>query len=214
MIDDHNLADLSKYKVIVLANQESLSDEQIASLREFARKGGGLVATANTARFNEWRREREAGGLAAFVGVRGNARATFGAGRAAYIRTLRPSVPAPARAAFISAYWAPPANAGEFLDAVRWAAGGRLRIDITAPPSLAAELYSQPDRKRHVLHLVNYNGAPAAEVELTWRGAGGKFTAWSPDVAAPVELEAARTADGAQVKLPKVGTYSIVTIQN
>ena len=213
MIDDHNLADLSKYKVIVLANQESLSDEQIAGLREFARKGGGLVATANTARYNEWRREREAGGLAALVGVRGDARAALGAGRGAYIRALRPSIPAPARASFISTYWAPPANAKEFLDAVRWAAGKPLRIDIAAPGSLAAELYSQPDRKRHVLHLVNYNGTPGAEAEFTWRGAGGKFTAWSPDAAAPVELEAARTADGVRVKLPNVETYSIVTIQ-
>jgi hypothetical protein len=202
MIDDHNLAGLSKYKVVVLANQESLSDEQIALLREFARKGGGLVATANTARYNEWRREREAAGLATLVG-----------GRVAYIPALRPSIPAPARAAFTSTYWAPPANAKEFLDAARRAAGKPLRIDITAPRSLAAELYSQPDSKRHVLHLVNYSDAPGAEIEFTWRGAGAKFTAWSPDAAAPVELEAVRTADGMRVKLPRVEIYSIVTIQ-
>ncbi len=202
LIDDHNLADLSKYKVIVLANQESLSDRQIAALGEFARKGGGLVTTANTARYNEWRRQREAGGLVALPG-----------GRVAHIPALRPSIPAPAKAPFGASYWAPPANAREFLDALRRVAGKPLQIDITAPRSVAAELYSQPDRKRHVLHLVNYSGAPGAEAEFTWRGAGVKFTVWSPDAADPVELQAERTAGGLRVKLPPVEVYSVVTIQ-
>ena len=213
VIDDHNLADLSKYKVIVLANQESLSDQQIAGLREFARKGGGLVATANTARYNEWRREREAGRPRswAFAAMRGPRSAP--AAPLTFARCAPASPPRPAP------HSSPPTGRRRRMRRNFWTrcAGRRASPCASTSPRPARwrrNSIRSRTGKRHVLHLVNYNGTPGAEAEFTWRGAGGKFTAWSPDAAAPVELEAARTADGARVKLPKVETYSIVTIQN
>ena len=46
IIFDRHLKDLSKYKVLVLANQDALSDDQLAMIRKFV-EGGGLVATEN-----------------------------------------------------------------------------------------------------------------------------------------------------------------------
>ncbi len=50
---------LEKYHVIVLANQESLSEKAIERIKEFVKHGGGLVATGNTGMYDGWRRLRK-----------------------------------------------------------------------------------------------------------------------------------------------------------
>ena len=68
IVFDRHLNDLGKYKVLVLANQDALSDEQIAAIRSFVRSGGGLVATENTSLMTEWRLPRAHLGLAERLG--------------------------------------------------------------------------------------------------------------------------------------------------
>jgi hypothetical protein len=224
IIADEDLARLSKYKVVVLAGQECLSDEQIEKLRAFVRGGGGVVATADTARYNEWRRDRGVAGLAALAGSGaasaqagdGPGRQALGAGRVAYLAALRPAIPVPARAAFLTTYWAAPKNSKELLEAIGWASGGKLSLEVSAPASVAAEFYHQPGKNRHVLHLVNFGAGEEARpvgAEFLWRGARpAKIAFWSPDQPAPANLEAARSADGIRVKVPNIGVYSIVTL--
>jgi len=62
VFDDH-LEDLSKYKVLVLANQESLSNKALEQIKDFVNRGGGLVATGLTSLFDDWRRRRPTFGL-------------------------------------------------------------------------------------------------------------------------------------------------------
>ena len=69
IISDRHLNDLSKYKVLILADQDALSDEQVNTIREFVRHGGGLVATEETSLRNDWRRQRDRFGLADVFGI-------------------------------------------------------------------------------------------------------------------------------------------------
>jgi hypothetical protein len=71
LINDWNLndADLSNYKVLILANTASLDDDQMAAVGRFVNAGGGLVATADTSRFNEFGDLRGDFGLAPLLGV-------------------------------------------------------------------------------------------------------------------------------------------------
>lgn len=48
-----NLADLEGYRVVVMPNTACLSSAQAAALREYVRRGGGLVATVDTSLFDE-----------------------------------------------------------------------------------------------------------------------------------------------------------------
>src|SRR5262249_59767884 len=50
-----HLADLGSYKVLVLANQDALSDAQLDRIRSFVQSGGGLVATGASSVHNQWR---------------------------------------------------------------------------------------------------------------------------------------------------------------
>ncbi|MCK4466440.1 MAG: beta-galactosidase trimerization domain-containing protein, partial [Bacteroidales bacterium] len=59
IIFDLQLDQLGEYYVVVLANQESLSEETIIKIKEFVKNGGGLVATGNTGMYDGWRRLRK-----------------------------------------------------------------------------------------------------------------------------------------------------------
>jgi hypothetical protein len=67
LIFEEHLSDLSKYKVLVLPETECLSDAQLASIRSFVAKGGGLVATGQTGLYDQWRRVRVQPGLKSLI---------------------------------------------------------------------------------------------------------------------------------------------------
>jgi hypothetical protein len=71
LINDWNLndADLSKFKVLVLANTASLDDAQCESVRKFVMNGGGLVASLDASLCNEFGDAREDFELTDVLGV-------------------------------------------------------------------------------------------------------------------------------------------------
>jgi len=56
--DENPLPHANDAAVIVVANQTCLSDGQIAALVEYAKKGGRLVCTGESGRYDEWNRQR------------------------------------------------------------------------------------------------------------------------------------------------------------
>lgn len=60
---------LRKYSALILPNAALLSDEQCRQLREYARSGGSLLATFETARYNQWGERRPAPALADLFGI-------------------------------------------------------------------------------------------------------------------------------------------------
>jgi len=51
---DHVDRDASQFAVLVLPNLAAMSDQQLASVRRFVERGGGLVATGETSLLDEW----------------------------------------------------------------------------------------------------------------------------------------------------------------
>ncbi len=56
---DQDTADLGRYRAVVLAEQQNLSDAEIARLKAYLEGGGALVVVGATGRYDEWRRERQ-----------------------------------------------------------------------------------------------------------------------------------------------------------
>jgi hypothetical protein len=71
VVNDWNLnpADLSGYKVLILANTACLDERQVAVVRQFVRGGGGLVASLDVSRFDEFGSPRQNLALADVLGV-------------------------------------------------------------------------------------------------------------------------------------------------
>jgi hypothetical protein len=169
IIFSKHLNDLGKYKVLVLANQDALSDQEVADIRKFVENGGGLVATERSSFLTDWRLIRWKFGLAEVLGIdvpptpdqpNEVIRREFGKGRAAYVPRLEFSTnpPPPQMNYYVSSdYWTLPKNYQDLVDAVTWAARDELSVTVDAPKSVTLELAEQRSTRTRLLHLVNYN---------------------------------------------------------
>jgi hypothetical protein len=66
---DHLERDAAQFSLLVLPNLGAMSDAQVASVRRFVERGGGLLATGEASRFNEWGNPRPDFALAALFGA-------------------------------------------------------------------------------------------------------------------------------------------------
>jgi hypothetical protein len=158
-------------------------------------------------------RSGEGGGLPA--------RKTFEKGRVAYLAALRFDGPLPPMGSYFEIsdrFWKLPANWRDLVDSVRWAARDQLPAAVSGPPYLVSNLVAQPEKRRLLLHLVNYNHRrrPAvAGIEVRCRIPGGdrvpQVMLYSPE-GAPVALKAARIGEEAVFTVPRIGVYGIAAI--
>ena len=193
IIFDQSLDDLSKYRVLVLADQEALSDGQLEKIRAFVRGGGSLVATEHTSLYNEHRRRREEFGLADLLGVQAPpwlnpsrdgelileiepVRRQLGSSRIVYLPEVIPSIKKRSDDPMASRYWKLPKNAEQMIDAVRWALGDQNLLKIEGPAEVAAELVSVPGADALALHLVNYSVQRYPELANVWSARFSKPT--------------------------------------
>jgi hypothetical protein len=136
IIFDAQLKDLSKYRAIMLADQECLSDEQMNQIRAYVKSGGGLVSTEQTSIYDPWRRRRNNFGL----------RDVFGLDAPAYRENLYTFRPFPV------------------IPGARQAAGGVANLNDTPEQALAsAAVRSQFGRGRssYIRAVISATSKPA-----------------------------------------------------
>jgi hypothetical protein len=192
IIFDANLHDLAGHKVVLLANQDSLSDDALAKLRAFVEGGGGIVATDRTGHFDEWRRQRPVNALAEAFGLRldkGIQRLALGRGRVAYVPTVEAAhgveeaegAAHTGRSSHDDAL--PPRNWARIEQALRWAAGGAFTFTARSPHGVAIEYRQGPQPQDRAVHLMNFSGKPSAGPTRIEMAADGKT--WSLEILAP-----------------------------
>ncbi len=230
IICDQHLNDLSAYRVLVLPDQECLSEEQISTITRFVRAGGGLVATEHTSLYTENRRRRLGFAL---VELLGNlpvpkfmlgvedpildvpvVQHEIGAGRAVYIPEVAPPA-TPNR----EEHYPLPTNWQALLDMVRWAAGTPpLSLEVRGPLTLTMQMTRQNYWSRYVIHLLNYAGAPAPAtgISIQFRVPAAcqvhGVLYLSPDAAAEQTLPFAVSGGILSADVPDIPTYGIVVV--
>lgn len=218
---DQQLGDLSRYRVLALADQECLSDEQIRLIEGFVRGGGGLVATGHSSLYTEWRERRRDLGLRALVGTETAkpVRRQEGQGRVVYLPAVQPSIEKPPSAPMTSQYWKLPRNWEELASAVRWAAGGELPLEVKGPPTVTAELLEQKAQGRLLVHLLHYDTArrpEAGRIEVSLRLPAGKSVSEafliSPDEKGAQPLACVVRNGRAAFVVPRLATYSLAVV--
>ena len=235
IIFDQNLDDLSNYKVLVLADQECLSDEQLDKIRAFVRRGGGLVATGLTSLYTPERRRRRTFGLhdlfkmdtpswslltgEEIVTNTGPVKNTFGSGRIIYLPEVIPAAAKPTASAMTSQYWKLPINRNELIESVRWAAGGHLSVQVKASEYVTVELTGMKDDSAIMLHFVNYGIEKDMEEENITVDAQvpdgrrvEKVLVLSPDENINQNLEYKIQDDRISFTVPKLEAYNLVVI--
>ena len=237
IIYDEHLQDLSKYRALVLADQECLSEEQIEMIRRYVREGGGLVATEQTSLYTPWRLRRWDFGLRDLFGVaapgwRGRGvpeenlkmppmQKRVGRGRVSYIAAVNAAIQKPPGARMTRQYWKLPLNWEEMIEQVRWAAGGKFSLEVEAPETLAlvAEQQEQLGRERKVVHLLNYSApqgkivsAINIEVELPEGKAVRQITLLTPDRKNRMTISGQMTGGRARFTVPHVESYTLAVL--
>lgn len=230
IIFDAHLDDLSKYRVLILANQDALSDAQIDKIRRFVAAGGGLVITEETSMRTEWRRTRSRFGLHDLIGIdippydptgMPFTRRQFGKGRVVYVPRIEPAVEPPPPTMtyrFGNTYWKLPKNYEALLEAVGWAAHDEFSVRVEAPLSMTMELAQQPSTNSWLLHLLNFQvEKPVTNISVQFRVPAGvtldQAILDSPDDGVRRILPT-RVKDGTlSFVVPRVEVYGLVVLR-
>ena len=237
LIFDEHLAGLSKYRVLVLPDSECLSDAQLASIRRFVLNGGGLVAIGQAGLYDEWRRVRVKAGLEGLIDGQPRARGyeesvvrtersgqpvrkEAGKGRTVYLPSLQFDGPLPEMESYFpidNRFWKRPKNWQDLASAIDWTTRGNIAVRIGGPEYLVANVVSQPDQRRMMLHLLNYNARKAAlstPVEVTCQvpAPAKEVRLISPDMDQPQVLEFMSEPSAVTFSVPTVKVYSIAAV--
>ncbi len=237
IIFEENLKDLSKYKVLVLANTESMSDRDISLIRHYVRNGGGLVATGSASLYNEWRRPRPSFGLADVLGLsRKEARQTlgsyrisdaistfvgaggintkmrnFGQGRAVYIPRVIHSYTGTRVKMNL------PVNWPELVQAVKWACRDNLSLKIQAPLTVVMNLYEKKEKEQLILHLVNFKQDILSDIPVELKIPDGKkaksITLVSTDNTKTSPVKFTQENERLCFRVPELKLYDMLVIQ-
>ncbi len=239
IIFDAHLADLSKYKVLILANQEAMADKEINLIREFVKSGGGLIGTGKSTVYNECKIRRLDFGLSDLFNChyyhdenyyyektnRGRPSSVvkneYGKGRVVYLPEIVPSIAPPSggfQGNVSNKYWKMPENSDELLNAIKWASMDDITLEIDSPDYIVAELLKQKDTGKFMLHLVNYNANEkcsdiGVDIRLPENKQGFKITLYSPDIKEPVSLSSKYANDKLSFTVPEIKKYDLIVIQ-
>jgi len=236
---ESGVGERSTLQVLVLPDSECLSDEQLARIRSFVERGGGLVAIGQAGIYDEWRRLRPEPGLKGLIDGQAPARdyeeevqetaatghsqrKTFGKGRVVYLPAVEFDGAMPEAEPYFNIsnrFWRRPQNWEELIAAIRWAANADMPLEVSGPDFLVANLVEQDTRQRRLLHLVNYDAAKTPSIsslQCTVRVPGGnvakEVTMYEVDTESPRQLSFTPGPSSAKFMIPEMKIYAIVAV--
>jgi len=238
IVFSEHLQDLSKYRVLFLADQECLSEPEMDSIRNFVRNGGGLVATGHTSLYTNQRKRRPDFGLRDCFGVSFPAqvdfassdvtlkmeplRTEFGKGRVVYIPAIEPAIEKPTAVPMRSQYWKLARNNAQLMAATLWAMRGDPSVQ-TAPslsPFVTMELLQQKSENKMILHAVNYgyaNHSSIRDIAVSVAVPSGKNVTsvrfLTPDGRKSESLSHRMESRAVRFVIPELNTYSLAVIE-
>jgi hypothetical protein len=222
IIFDQQLGQLSKYYVIVLADQESLSDEALAALKKFAHDGGGIVMTGNTGKLDKWRRLRKVSFAEEMLkeGNKTEAQSgenlkyplsfNYGSGKVICLRQL--IQPKEEVKLGMETVWMMPENANELESAVFWAAGKRLPLEVKAPEWIGISHDSQENRE--IIHIFNYKDAlNSGAITLEYNGKVKKAWSVSPSYESKKAVPFIQDGSLTVLRISDLAVYEIIVLE-
>ncbi len=116
-------------------------------------------------------------------------------------------------------FWKRPRNAEEVVNAVHWAARGDVPLEAPGPDFLVANLVEPRNKRRRLVHLLNYNtqGNPAIEgidvkCEVPEGQVAKDVTLYSPDSDDSPRLNFRMEGSMAVFTVPRLGAYCMVAV--
>ena len=224
LLFDRDWEHLDDYRVVVLASQENLSNDEIAGLKSYVERGGALAVVGGTGAYDQRRKLRGLedsfwrllGAEALAAESNKAAMIELGRGRIFYLPRFdnHPGVPEFADAVHPD-FWYLPLNREKFMEGLYFCLGrDGFSVTVETKPHVAAAHYRKGSQRQ--VHLINYwPGHAARHIPVIFNEKGlepRKATLYSPDHQ-PVELDLGRYRNGRAVLVPELKTYGVVVLQ-
>jgi hypothetical protein len=225
LLFDEFIDRLPRYKAVLLAGQECVSDAQAAQLMAYVRNGGTLLLAGNTGSFNEWRETREsnpflparAEGKGHIVVLPEIVAGESGAKGATQFQDPEPGATASRGVQMAPPQWVLPKNHAVIHENLIAAIPGGPSITTEAPLTTVMEILARPESNETLIHFVNFETkapAPAFAVQLRRKGRRPlkSVTCLSPDHDEPVTVSVTETNGWANFTVPGFKTYSMIVV--
>jgi hypothetical protein len=227
IIFDQQMGQLDKYYVLVLADQESLTDENIEAIKTFVKNGGGIVATDKTGIFDGWRRIRKQNMLQEMLSETGSVTNStvevssqglmnnhfsfnYGKGKVIFIpRLIQPA--GEMRLGMGGTKWVIPVNINELDSAVYKAAGKILPLKVTSPEWVGVSHDTQLNRD--VVHLFNYSTNEVKNITLQYDGKIKNAWSFSPDEQAKSTIPIIEKGGITELRIPNLKVYTVIVLE-
>ena len=199
-----------------------------------------MIATGRTGLYDSWRRLRIKPGLnrllenqvsgsayeeevaSAQIAAAPSVRKQVGRGRAVYIPVLEFDGSLPPAEEYFSIgteFWKRPKNWRDLVDSVAWAANDDIPLRVSGPEYLVANLVEQPEKRRRLIHLVNYNSKQVPSIQsidvrcaLPETRQAHSVTLSSVNPAAEESLAFRMEGHEAVFRVPSFDTYCVIVI--
>jgi len=225
LLFDEQFDRIGRYGAVILAGQECVSQSQVTRLLEYARNGGTVILTGNTAQYNEWRERRRVNPL---LPARRE-----GKGRIVYIPQVVPAGarvraaeadqdPEPGATArrgerMSPAQWILPRNQQEIYQAIVDSLPKGLSIRTEAPLTTVMELLTRPQTRETIVHFVNFDRQhPLAAFRTTVRkpltAPVKSLLYFSPDADDPVTVPFQESESEVSFITPATRLYGMIVI--
>lgn len=225
LLFEEQLDRIGRYRALILAGQECVSDKQAEVLLQYVRDGGTLVVAGNTAQYNERRERRRVNPL---LPARRE-----GKGRILYIpqivRAGRPvrvqeedQNPEPGASLrrgerMSPADWVLPANHEEICRVVTESLPNGPSITVDAPLSTVAELLIRPASRETIAHIINFDRQHVLQpfrVRLRKQFAGPlkSVTCYSPDQDDPAIVKFEESDAQISLMAPSTRLYAMIVV--
>lgn len=226
LLHEEQIDRLPRYRAVIVAGQDCLSDAQIETLTSYARGGGTLLVAADTGHFNE---RREARRLNPFLSARGE-----GKGRVVILPRIVPADAAAKSAGgdgdveitggvesrvrrFAPQEWVLPRDHAGIYGAVATAVSGGFSVQTDAPLTTVAEILNRPESSETLVHCINFDRRqPTAPISVTLRkqygGGVRSVTCLSPDQDEATKIPFRETPDTVSFTVPATRLYAMAVV--
>jgi hypothetical protein len=223
IIFDEQMDALDRYRLILLAGQQALSNRNIHRLEQFVRGGGTVVFTGRTGDFNEWWRTRSANPLLKLMGLDSHppvlTRRSLGSGKLVYLPEIVPAgeIVPNGRWQLPADQWLLPANDWEIYYAVVSNLPDGLSLEAEAPLTTCAEILRRDKTNETIVHFVNYETDKRLElfrarIKPQFSGKVKGISYFSPEYDEPVSLKFEFVDGILEFTVPESGMYAMVVI--
>lgn len=224
LLFDEQTANLAKYKAVILAGQECISDAQVELLMRYVRGGGTLIVVDTVGRYNEWRERRvkapflpaRSKGKGHIVVIPNIVRADAVTRKSGDYQDPEPGATMHSGVQLIPRQWVLPKNHIEIYQTLVSSIPDGLTITTGAPLTTVMEILNRPESKETLVHFVNFDHAkPTTAFFMRLKKQSPDVRSvlcFSPEREQPEKLAFTEAQGVITVTVPPVHTYSMIVV--